>query len=51
MDTVNPIYRKSNLGEDWYTLQAFRAVNQAVGRCIRHIHDYGSIVLIDDRLE
>ena len=38
-------------GEEWYTLQAFRAINQAVGRCIRHIHDYGAVVLIDDRFQ
>jgi len=36
-------------GDAWYNLQAFRAVNQAVGRCIRHKEDYGSIVLIDER--
>ena len=26
-----------------------RAVNQAVGRVIRHQHDYGAIILCDDR--
>lgn len=36
-------------GEAWYSLQAFRAVNQAVGRCIRHQQDYGAIVLLDRR--
>eukprot|EP00026_Physarum_polycephalum_P014793 Phypoly_transcript_15348.p1 GENE.Phypoly_transcript_15348~~Phypoly_transcript_15348.p1 ORF type:complete len:295 (+),score=37.20 Phypoly_transcript_15348:87-887(+) len=36
-------------GKSWYQLQAFRALNQALGRCIRHRHDYGSIILIDDR--
>ena len=23
-------------GRDWYDIQAFRAINQALGRCIRH---------------
>lgn len=36
-------------GEDWYTLQALRAVNQAVGRAIRHKDDYGIILMCDER--
>lgn len=36
-------------GEDWYNQQALRAVNQAVGRVIRHQHDYGAIILCDER--
>ena len=36
-------------GSDWYKQQASRAVNQAVGRVIRHKHDYGAILLCDDR--
>ncbi|XP_038900181.1 regulator of telomere elongation helicase 1 homolog isoform X2 [Benincasa hispida] len=36
-------------GEDWYTQQALRAVNQAVGRVIRHRHDYGAIIFCDER--
>jgi DNA repair helicase Rad3 len=36
-------------GSDWYSLQAWRAVNQALGRCIRHINDYGCMILIDAR--
>eukprot|EP00752_Nemacystus_decipiens_P006081 g5489.t1 len=36
-------------GRAWYYLQAFRAVNQAVGRCIRHRSDFGAIVLCDPR--
>ena len=23
-------------GQDWYHIQAYRALNQALGRCIRH---------------
>ncbi|KAK8899847.1 hypothetical protein M9Y10_002170 [Tritrichomonas musculus] len=36
-------------GKEWYEIQAFRALFQAVGRCIRHKDDYGSVILIDDR--
>ncbi|XP_002528200.3 regulator of telomere elongation helicase 1 homolog isoform X1 [Ricinus communis] len=36
-------------GESWYTQQASRAVNQAVGRVIRHRHDYGAIIFCDER--
>ena len=33
----------------WYSNLAFRALNQALGRCIRHRNDYGAIVLLDPR--
>lgn len=36
-------------GGDWYALEAYRALNQALGRCIRSRHDYGAIILIDAR--
>ncbi|KAF0701694.1 Aste57867_7890 [Aphanomyces stellatus] len=36
-------------GNQWYVQQASRAVNQAVGRVIRHRHDYGAIILLDER--
>uniref|UniRef100_A0A0X3PHU7 Regulator of telomere elongation helicase 1 homolog n=1 Tax=Schistocephalus solidus TaxID=70667 RepID=A0A0X3PHU7_SCHSO len=36
-------------GRQWYKLQAWRAVNQGVGRVIRHIRDYGAIFLCDER--
>lgn len=32
-------------------MQAFRAINQAVGRCIRHSKDFGAIVLLDPRFQ
>ncbi|XP_026543846.1 regulator of telomere elongation helicase 1 [Notechis scutatus] len=36
-------------GNAWYTQQASRAVNQAIGRVIRHRQDYGAIFLCDCR--
>ncbi|KAK4468362.1 hypothetical protein MN116_008154 [Schistosoma mekongi] len=36
-------------GRQWYNLQAWRAINQAVGRVIRHYKDYGAIYLCDER--
>ncbi|KAI9104794.1 helicase C-terminal domain-containing protein [Phlyctochytrium arcticum] len=36
-------------GRDWYTQQAARAVNQALGRVIRHRKDFGAILLCDAR--
>ncbi|XP_052224582.1 Fanconi anemia group J protein homolog isoform X2 [Dreissena polymorpha] len=36
-------------GADWYEIQAFRALNQALGRCIRHRKDWGALIMVDDR--
>ena len=36
-------------GNDWYEIQAYRALNQALGRCIRHRHDWGALILVDER--
>ncbi|VDI74443.1 fanconi anemia group J protein [Mytilus galloprovincialis] len=36
-------------GSEWYEIQAFRALNQALGRCIRHRKDWGLLILADER--
>ncbi|CUF28197.1 DEAD/DEAH box RNA helicase, putative [Bodo saltans] len=36
-------------GEAWYRTDAVKAVNQAMGRCLRHVKDYGAVVLLDER--
>ena len=30
-------------------MEATRALNQAIGRIIRHVHDFGAILLCDER--
>uniref|UniRef100_A0A0M3IE49 HELICc2 domain-containing protein n=1 Tax=Ascaris lumbricoides TaxID=6252 RepID=A0A0M3IE49_ASCLU len=37
-------------GDEWYTMQAYRALNQALGRCLRHRSDWGAILMVDERL-
>ncbi|KAJ2963471.1 hypothetical protein NQZ79_g1500 [Umbelopsis isabellina] len=41
--------RSSVNGSEWYSIQAHRAVNQALGRCIRHKKDWGAIILLEHR--
>ncbi|CAK9096983.1 Regulator of telomere elongation helicase 1 [Durusdinium trenchii] len=36
-------------GDAWYESKALHAVAQALGRCIRHPHDFGALVLLDSR--
>ncbi|XP_012267857.2 regulator of telomere elongation helicase 1 homolog isoform X2 [Athalia rosae] len=43
--------KESLTGQQWYQLEASRAVNQAIGRVIRHKNDYGAIILCDCRFE
>lgn len=38
-----------NAEDEWYTSEAVRPVNQALGRIIRHQGDYGVVVLADER--
>uniref|UniRef100_A0A0N5B8B5 Helicase ATP-binding domain-containing protein n=1 Tax=Strongyloides papillosus TaxID=174720 RepID=A0A0N5B8B5_STREA len=47
----NMFYKQKKLlnGSEWYKTQAFRALNQALGRCLRHRGDWGAILLVDYR--
>eukprot|EP01064_Diplonema_japonicum_P032056 TRINITY_DN5948_c0_g1_i1.p1 TRINITY_DN5948_c0_g1~~TRINITY_DN5948_c0_g1_i1.p1 ORF type:complete len:936 (+),score=200.32 TRINITY_DN5948_c0_g1_i1:1507-4314(+) len=38
-------------GSNWYTLDALRSINQAVGRVIRHSKDYGTVFFLDERYD
>lgn len=40
---------KTLSGTEWYNLEAFRAINQSVGRVIRHKDDFGAVLLLDKR--
>ncbi len=50
-DEQRKICNNSNLlpGTEWYSQQAYRAIAQALGRCIRHGADYGAVILMDSR--
>jgi regulator of telomere elongation helicase 1 len=42
-------FQFQSAGQVWYNQQAYRAINQAVGRVIRHKDDYGAVILCDER--
>jgi Rad3-related DNA helicase len=41
--------KEKGLGEKWYLMDAFKAVNQAIGRGIRHRDDWCHFILMDQR--
>lgn len=45
------VQRQLMNGSDWYETQAFRALNQALGRCIRHRNDFGALIIVDERFQ
>jgi len=50
-DEQRKLQKRTDLlpGQEWYNQQAYRAIAQALGRCIRHAADYGAIFLLDGR--
>ncbi|ESO04380.1 hypothetical protein HELRODRAFT_79366 [Helobdella robusta] len=49
LDEIRKANRMAISGQEWYNQQAWRAVNQALGRVIRHRNDFGAIMLCDIR--
>jgi regulator of telomere elongation helicase 1 len=41
--------KRRGLGDRWYSMDAFRAANQAMGRGIRHRDDWCNFILMDRR--
>lgn len=39
----------SSAGREYYENLCMKAVNQCIGRAVRHINDYASVVLLDSR--
>jgi chromosome transmission fidelity protein 1 len=51
MTTMDQATEKSISGQAYYQNLCMRAVNQSVGRAIRHANDYAAIVLVDQRYQ
>ena len=42
---------RGRAGREYYSSICMRAVNQSIGRSIRHAGDYASILLVDERYQ
>lgn len=51
MDSMDSSKDKTITGQAYYHNLCMRAVNQSVGRAIRHANDYASVVLADARYQ
>ncbi|XP_014482362.1 PREDICTED: regulator of telomere elongation helicase 1 homolog [Dinoponera quadriceps] len=51
LEEIRTAEKQGLTGQEWYQLEASRAVNQAIGRIIRHKNDYGAVILCDCRFE
>ena len=49
LDRQKKLVSDSLGGNEWYIQQSSRAVNQAVGRVIRHKDDFGAVIFMDKR--
>ena len=49
LDKQKKVVSESLNGNQWYVQQSSRAVNQAVGRVIRHKNDFGAVIFMDKR--
>ena len=52
MDYLNNLKKENSdliSGNEWYKADAMTAVNQSLGRVIRHKNDYGTMLCIDER--
>lgn len=49
LDQQKRVRKESLNGNEWYIQQSSRAVNQAVGRVIRHKDDFGAVIFMDKR--
>ena len=49
INSIEMLKKPKSAGQLWYNQQTYRAINQAIGRVIRHKNDYGAILLCDER--
>ena len=49
LNNINRINHNLIGGDEWYVIDAMTAVNQSLGRVLRHKNDYGVMICIDER--